>query len=383
MSTDKPVVVFEEWQTYSGFKIGHATLAKPAALNALDLQMIKLLTPQLKKWQADPKIAMVLLDSEGDKAFCAGGDIVTMYHSMQDAQKSPAKAGEPMALEEFFSKEYELDYLIHTFEKPFMVWGNGIVMGGGLGLMSGASHRIVTQSSRLAMPEISIGLYPDVGGSYFLNKMPAGCGMFLGLTGASINATDALYVKLADYFVPQEQKSSLIEQLQKADWQAKNFAQTLTQICQNLDAEHASELPPGNMQAKQPWFNELAQKQQLEDAIEFVLAADSEQDKWLAKAQKSLKAGSPLSANLLFEQLKRGKNLSLAECFRMELGMSCQCGEFGEFQEGVRALLIDKDYQPNWRFKTVQEVSKDALDSFFATLWPADAHPLAHLGKSQ
>ncbi len=379
MSTENPVVVFEEWQTDSGFKIGHARLAKPAALNALDLQMINLLTPQLKKWQADPNIAMVLLDGAGEKAFCAGGDIVTMYHSMQEAKNTQTAANEPLALQEFFTKEYELDYLIHTFDKPFMVWGNGIVMGGGLGLMSGASHKIVTETSRLAMPEISIGLYPDVGGSYFLNKMPAGCGRFLGLTGASINATDALYVNLADYFISQDNKAELLEKLIQAKWQAKSLSQTLTDICAAMHSQNSNQLPQGNIAAKQDWLAKLADKQQLTDAIAFILAADSEQDKWLNKAQKSLKAGSPLSASLLFEQLNRGKALSLAECFRMELVMSCQCGEFGEFQEGVRALLIDKDYQPNWRFKTVEEVSQTALDSFFNPIWDAQNHPLAHL----
>lgn len=383
MSIDNSPVIFNEITTQNGFKIGHATLAKTAALNALDLPMIELLTPQLLKWQADPLVAMVILDGQGDRAFCAGGDIVTMYKSMTEVAKPSDTAVKELALQEFFSKEYNLDYLIHTYAKPILVWGNGIVMGGGLGLMSGASHRIVTETSRLAMPEISIGLYPDVGGSYFLNKMPTGCGLFLGLTGASINATDALYVNLADYFVPTEAHSILLDKLIAANWRSDNLAETLTMICAEIQQKHGAELPQGNLEALQPWLDELAAKDELTQTVDFIFAADSENNKWLSKAQKTLKAGSPISAQLVYEQLKRGKALSLAECFQMELGLSCHCGEFGEFQEGVRALLIDKDYQPNWRFKTVADVPASTIEFFFNEIWTDETHPLADLSHSQ
>ncbi len=136
----------------------------------------------MQQWKNDHNIALVVLQGAGDKAFCAGGDIRDLYQAM----KAAPDTYQPY-VEDFFTKEYTLDYLIHTFDKPVLVWGNGIVMGGGLGLMAGASHRIVTASSRIAMPEMAIGLYPDVGGSWFLNRMPEGCGLFLGLTGASIN----------------------------------------------------------------------------------------------------------------------------------------------------------------------------------------------------
>lgn len=383
MSSNNSPVIFEVITTQNGFKIGHATLAKTAALNALDLPMIELLTPQLLEWQADPLVAMVILDGQGDRAFCAGGDIVTMYKSMTDAAKPNDTSAKELALQEFFSKEYALDYLIHTYSKPILVWGNGIVMGGGLGLMSGASHRIVTETSRLAMPEISIGLYPDVGGSHFLNKMPSGCGLFLGLTGASINATDALYVNLADYFVPTEAHQALLDKIIAANWRTDNLAETLTMICAEIQQKHGAELPQGNLETLQPWLDDLATKPELTDSVEFILAADSENNKWLNKAQKTLKAGSPLSAQLVHQQLKRGQSLSLAQCFQMELGMSCQCGEFGEFQEGVRALLIDKDYQPNWHFKTVADVPSSTIDFFFSEIWTKDTHPLAQLGHSK
>ena len=382
MSSENVPVIFNELTTECGFKIGHATLTKPASLNALDLQMINLLSPQLEKWQQDPKIAMVFLDGSGERAFCAGGDIVSMYKSMQDlapdTENSDVKNS--YALQDFFTQEYQLDYLIHTFSKPILVWGNGIIMGGGLGLMSGGSHRVVTETSRIAMPEISIGLYPDVGGSYFLNTMPPGCGLFLGLTGAFINAADAIYSHLADYFVPHDAKVTLFASLLAANWQEDVLHQTLSSICDDFHTLHSEQLPQGNLIDNQNWLTNLASQIDVSQAVEYIMSVNAEDNKWLSKAQKTLSAGSPITANLVFEQLLRGKGMTLAECFQMELGLSCKCGEFGEFQEGVRALLIEKDHQPNWRFKSVDQVPQETIDYFFENIWSQDAHPLAHLG---
>jgi enoyl-CoA hydratase/carnithine racemase len=381
MSSENVPVIFDELLTECGFKIGHATLTKPASLNALDLQMISLLIPQLEKWQQDPKIAMVFLDGSGERAFCAGGDIVSMYKSMQDSVSDEAKSDTKNSyeLQNFFTQEYQLDYLIHTFAKPILVWGNGIIMGGGLGLMSGGSHRVVTETSRIAMPEISIGLYPDVGGSYFLNRMPAGCGLFLGLTGAFINASDALYSNLADYFVPHNAKESLLSQLLAANWQEDSLHSTLSSICDNFHLLNIGDLPQGNLIINQDWLTHLAALPDVNQAAQYIVSANAEDNKWLSKAQKTLSAGSPITAHLVFEQLRRGKGMTLAACFQMELGLSCKCGEFGEFQEGVRALLIEKDHQPNWRFKSIDQVTNATVEYFFEDIWSQDTHPLAHL----
>jgi len=192
--------------------------------------MVALLYPKLVTWQQQQNIAAVFLQGQGDKAFCAGGDIVHLYSAMKNsAMTNSASAGNiadklkednkfAPEIEDYFTQEYQLDFLIHTFNKPFIVWGSGIVMGGGLGMLVGASHRVVTESSRIAMPEISIGLFPDVGASYFLNKMPSGCGLFLALIGATINAADAKYCQLADYFVEQEHKDNLLTELKMINW---------------------------------------------------------------------------------------------------------------------------------------------------------------------
>jgi len=381
MSNENAPVIFDELTTDCGFKIGHATLTKPAALNALNLEMINLLTPQLEKWQQDPKVAMVFLDGSGERAFCAGGDIVSMYKSMQGSKsnKENSDTSSSPALQDFFTQEYQLDYLIHTFSKPILVWGNGIIMGGGLGLMSGASHKVVTETSRIAMPEISIGLYPDVGGSYFLNTMPAGCGLFLGLTGAFINASDAIYSNLADYFVPHDAKMTLFMRLLAANWQQDLLHQTLSSVCDEFHTLHNGQLTPGNLLENQDWLTNLATQTDVIQAVDYILSTNADDNKWLSKAQRTLSAGSPITAHLVFEQLQRGQDMTLAECFQMELGLSCQCGEFGEFQEGVRALMIDKDNQPNWRFKSVDQVPKATIDYFFDDIWSQGTHPLAHL----
>jgi enoyl-CoA hydratase/carnithine racemase len=374
------VVMFTKLDCRNGKQVGVATLNKPKALNALSLDMINLLTPTLLEWQNDPNIAIVILQGEGDRAFCAGGDVVAMYRAMQANPNSV-----PDSLQDFFSREYQLDYLIHNFKKPLLVWGNGIVMGGGLGLMSGASHRIVTESARIAMPEITIGLYPDVGGSWFLNKMPDGCGEFLGLTGASINASDALYIKLADHFVATQQKTILIESIIQHNWQLNEKANhlALTQLCNQVAKSSVDMLPQGNVENHQTLLSPLANCKSAAETVQTILSFTSEHDKWLSKAQRSLSAGSGITMHLVFEQLQRAKHKSLAECFQMELIMSCRCGEFGEFLEGVRALLVDKDNDPKWRYASVQDVPTEVVESFFKSPWAEHQHPLKDLANQE
>lgn len=373
--TEQNKVLFEVIHCHNGTCIGVASLNKPKALNALDGDMISLLENQLEAWKSDEGMAMVILDSQLDKAFCAGGDVVAMHKAMceNDTQFAPA------ALQDFFTREYQLDYLIHTYEKPILVWGHGIVMGGGLGLMAGASHRIVTETSRIAMPEISIGLYPDVGGSYFLNKMPTGCGLFLGLTGASINASDALYCQLADYVIPHASKAAFLQKLQATDWSMDPQVNHLLLYACCRESEDKSVLPNANLVIYQSLFSELATYTTVAQVQQHILTMDRAEDPWFSKAQKTLKAGSNITKHLVFEQLKRGHGLPLADCFRMELVMSCHCGTVGEFQEGVRALLVDKDNRPHWLYSDINDVPADVIKSFFVSPWLAESHPLALL----
>jgi len=373
------VVTFQELNCDNGKKIAVATLNSPRSLNALSGEMIDLLYPKLKEWQTQSNIVAVLLQGEGDKAFCAGGDIVHMYNEMK-AHKGQFSPG----LEEYFTKEYQLDYLIHTFNKPFIVWGNGIVMGGGLGMMVGGSHRVVTENSRIAMPEISIGLYPDVGGSYFLNRMPDNCGLFLGITGASINATDAKYCHLADYFVVNDHKKVFVEQLTQLDWQDstafnhKNNHEKLSRLLVGFEQDSSNHQPAAKLIEHKTLIEQVTRFDNLKEIVNETLTVHCE-DKWFTRAQKSLEHGSALSASLAYQQLKFGDSLSLADCFRMELNLSVKAGQFGEFVEGVRALLIDKDNSPKWHFDSIDAVDKKVVDWFFESKWSKEQHPLANL----
>ncbi len=371
------VVSFQELNCDNGKKIAVATLNSPRSLNALSAEMIDLLYPQLQKWQSQADIVAVLLQGEGEKAFCAGGDIVHMYNEMKTHQGEFSPG-----IEEYFTKEYQLDYLIHSYSKPFIVWGNGIVMGGGLGMMVGGSHRVVTENSRIAMPEISIGLYPDVGGSYFLNRMPDNCGLFLGLTGASINASDAKYCELADYFVENNHKETLVDQLKLIDWQMSNEInhELLSKLLMNFEQDSISCAPQTKLIAHKNLIKKITSANNLNDIVADILSAQCD-DKWFTRAQKSLKHGSALSASLAYQQLQQGASLSLADCFRMELNLSVKSGQFGEFVEGVRALLIDKDNSPKWHFDSISAVDKKVIDWFFESKWSQEQHPLVALGK--
>jgi enoyl-CoA hydratase/carnithine racemase len=377
-------VVCNKVETDSGAVIGHIQLNKPAALNAIDLSMVRRIDAQLIDWQSDDDVVCVVLDSIGDKAFCAGGDVVSMHKAMQN---EPGVT--PQFLQDFFNFEYQLDYRIHTYNKPIIAWGHGIVMGGGLGLFSGASHRVVSASSRIAMPEITIGLYPDVGGSWFLNRMPGKVGLFLGLTGASINATDALHTKLADYYAGLYSSADCIDALKRQPWPNSRTTENAKRECELLvndvlaTLENISKpsMPAGHLAKLQDKIDQACSKSSLVDIVTAIGELDSSDDKWLARAQKSLVHGSPITAHIVYKQMQKGQSLSLADCFRMELDLSCRCAEFGEFQEGVRALLIDKDMQPKWRFKNIEDVTTETIDWFFSSPWSSEDHPLVLLGE--
>lgn len=379
VDTAHDVVLYQEMLCSNGKKIAVATLNSEKSLNALSLPMVESLLPKMQAWKTDPHIAMVLLQGAGDKAFCAGGDIRDLYQAMklQPGQYQPY-------VEDFFSKEYTLDYLIHTFEKPVMVWGNGIVMGGGLGLMAGASHRIVTLSSRIAMPEMAIGLYPDVGASWFLNRMPAGCGLFLGLTGASINAADAKYIGLADIFICHEQKNQLMDKLLTVKWGdtvALNH-QKLSDVLRQQEQACRTQMPASQIRLHQEHIHALAELPDLASIMAAINAMPAT-DKWLEKAKQSLHYGSPITAHIVYRLLQLGQSKILADSFRLELGLSVQCGKLGEFTEGVRALLMDKDLQPKWQYNTVAEVPEAVIAELFRSPWQPEQHPLRHLGTDE
>ncbi|MBZ9557033.1 MULTISPECIES: enoyl-CoA hydratase/isomerase family protein [unclassified Modicisalibacter] len=366
----EPLVHFEELTGHGDARLGIARLEAPRSLNALSLSMIERLEAQLEAWEADPVIAAVWLEGSGDKAFCAGGDVVALYHAMKGDAQTP---GDDFPTR-YFTAEYRLDYRIHTYPKPLVVWGDGIVMGGGLGLMAGGGERVVTETSRIAMPEITIGLYPDIGASWFLNHMPSGVGRYLGLTGAQLNARDALSLGLADRFIPRERRDALIAALREADLSrpAAAVAEVLGRF------EHREQAPPGQVLAYFDTLQALADVADVAEAVRRILD-DTRDDAWLAANRARLAAGCPVTAHLVWEMQARHRHTSLADAFRDELNLSVQCTRHADLAEGVRALLIDKDKQPRWSHRDVAAVPRADVDDFLAPLWAPEEHPLRAL----
>jgi len=356
--------------------IGRITLNKPKALNALDLDMVNAMLVQLQAWHDDTSIAAVFIDSEHEKAFCAGGDIVSMYKAMKEMPSDNTQEAPPF-IARFFEQEYRLDYCIHTYPKPLVCWGDGIVMGGGLGVFSGANIKIVTQNTRVAMPEITIGLFPDVGASYFLNRMPAGIGRFLGLGAASINGHDCINIGLANFLLCHETKQSVLELLSSLD--TVNHA-SLTALFSDLASKENNLTQAGLLDGL---YEDLAVLDNCVDleGIHAVLSEISQANshsKIVSKALTNFEKGSPITAHLVLSQLDRAKHSSLAECFQMELSMAYQCSLSGEFEEGVRALLIDKDNQPKWRYTHYSQVQANMIDAHFS-YFNTKENPLANL----
>jgi enoyl-CoA hydratase/carnithine racemase len=375
-------VLFEERRADNGARAGIARLNSERSLNSLSLDMIDLLLERLSVWASDPGVAFVVLEAAGEKAFCAGADLHNLHRTMVEHRASPQRddiRGNAYALA-FFSREYRLDYLIHTYPKPVLCWGHGIVMGGGLGLMAGASHRVVTERSRVAMPEITIGLYPDVGGTWLLNRAPGRSGLFLALTGAQLNAADALFVRFADYQIGHADKTGVMQSLMRQPWTAdtEDAHRLLTDVLRSVAAARPA---PGPLRSHLDLVDELCGYATLPEIIT-AIAGVKTQDAWLAKAAATLAAGSPGSAALSYALQRRMLHASLAEVFRVELVASLTCAARPDLAEGIRALLIDKDRNPRWRPATPAEVTPEWLEGFFASPWQAREHPLADLGAS-
>ena len=380
--TTPPTVLCEEISSASDMRIGIARLNAEKSLNSLTLTMIDLLADQLQAWAIDPDIAMVMLEGAGERAFCAGADLHRLHAACVEHHASPQRAdirANRYALD-FFSREYRLDYAIHTYPKPVMCWGQGVVMGGGVGLMAGASHRVVTEQVKVAMPEINIGLYADVAGSWFLARAPGKTGLFLALTAAQLNASDAIFAGLADYHIAHARKAAVMEALTRLHWRhdTEHNARALGELLRSF-AER--ELACGPLRKHFDLINTLCDRH---DALAIVAAIASlnHDDDWLQRAAATLAAGSPTTALLSIALQRRLRHGSLADVFRAELVASLACAARPDLAEGIRARLIDKDHRPCWRPVAPAEVTAEWMAGFFTSPWTEDLHPLADLAAS-
>ncbi|HET7313494.1 enoyl-CoA hydratase/isomerase family protein, partial [Salinisphaera sp.] len=325
----------------------------------------------LERWEAREDIVAILIDADSDRAFCAGGDIVNLYRSAI----GQADADYPRR---FFIHEYRLCHDLHRLNTPCIAWGHGIVMGGGMGVFSGASHRVVTETSRLAMPEIKIGLFPDCAATWFFNRMPRYLARFIALTGVTLNADDALFSGLADYAIEHAAKHEVLDALAAVeDWRNPQAAVAAV-LGAAENRQPAATAGHARLAAHLDTIRAATAGADLVTIVQRLSALAEAEDGWLAEAGANIAAGCPVTAHLIHRQLQTGCLLSLPDVARTELAMALQCCARPDLPEGVRALLIDKDQNPQWRHQSVADVPADYVDAHFEDAW-SGPHPLADL----
>jgi enoyl-CoA hydratase len=325
------------------------TLNRPKALNALTLEMMRRLDPMLDAWEADPAVQAVVIRGKGDRAFCAGGDIRALYDSRD--------SGDRAYRAEFYREEYRQNRRIFRFKKPYIALVDGIVMGGGVGVSIHGSHRIATERTLFAMPETGIGLFPDVGATHFLPRMPGALGVYLGLTGARIKAADCLYCGVATHFVPGARLQDLVEALAEADLHGGKGA--AGGIIETLRGD-AGAAPLAELRA-------AIDRCFAKDQVEGILAAlEAEGTAWAAETRRTLAAKSPTSLALTLRAVREGRHLEFEDAMAMEYRLCQYCMDGHDFFEGVRAVIIDKDNAPHWQPPRLAEVSPAEIARAFA-----------------
>ncbi len=328
--------------------LGVIILNRPEALNALTLGMCHAISAQLHLWREDSTVRSVTVKGAG-RAFCAGGDIRALYDLGLAKDEYPYR---------FYHDEYRLNALIKHFEKPYIALLDGIVMGGGVGVSVHGAHRIVSENLRFAMPETGIGLFPDVGGSYFLSRCPGELGVFLALTGTRISAADALYCGIGTAFVPAAQ----FDNLQAALAQAENVETVIAEFAQT-----PPDAPP--LAQHRARIDRIFSHDSVEEIVEALLW---EGDAWASQTRSTILGKSPISTKVAFRQLREGAKLDFDACMQMEYRLANRFIEGIDFYEGVRATVIDKGQSPQWNPDTLAAISDADIDAYFAPLGPRE-----------
>lgn len=364
--TELNEVLFDTLQIEGGLQLGFITLNRPKSLNALTTAMCKLISEQLATWETDDSIVAIVLRGADERALAAGGDILQLYQARKEWD---GEGIAPQQAIDFFTNEYHLDTQMHQYHKPIITWGSNIVMGGGMGLLSSSSHRIVTETTRAAMPEVNIGLFPDATGSWFLQRYPAKSGLFMALTGADANANDALLCNLADFRINSQDFDKMVQCLADADWKEvvklkhkeyqslklNNIVSTALNKCSRESIKN-TDFAPGNVAKHLTSIQNLMTCGGL-DKIDKILMSDEKlqqfcpdlaNDDWFKSALGNYRYGCPVTKAITYEMYQRADNLSLSEVMALETNVALHCILYPDFSEGVRALLVDKDRNPNW-----------------------------------
>jgi enoyl-CoA hydratase len=350
MTAEAPEVLVEREGT-----VGRLTLNRPSALHALTRGMCQIMTDALLAWRSDPNVALVMIDHAGERGFCAGGDIRMLAES---------GAADGVAARAFFFTEYRLNHLLFGYPKPVMAFVDGVTMGGGVGISDPAGFRIATERTTYAMPETGIGLFPDVGGGWFLPRLPGKTGLWLALTGARIKAADCLALGIVTHFVESGKlaalKAALIAAAPRAD--ADDAVQEV--LAAFASAPGPSPLPPHRADIDRLFAGPSV------EAIAAALQADG--GDWAQSQLKTLATKSPQTMKVAFRQLALGGQMTdFADNMVMEYRIGARVVQKHDFIEGVRAVIVDKDNAPRWDPPTLEAVADASLDAIFAPL-PAD-----------
>lgn len=346
--------------------LGTITLNRPKALNALSLPMIRVIEPQLAVWAGDPTIRAVVIRGTGDKAFCAGGDVVAISDAgLRERHREVAHS----LTVDFFREEYGLNHRIHRFPKPFIALIDGISMGGGFGLSVHGSHRVITERALFAMPETAIGLFPDVGGGWFLSQCPGQLGVYLGLTGYRCRATDCLHVGYATHHVPSGRLDEVMAALLEADWPDAADRRHSDAVVNAVLGRFATAPGPAPLAEQRPAIDRCFSHTTVEDIF---TALKAEGDDWAADTLDTLRRMSPTSLKIALRQIRECAGLEYEDTVTVEYRMMQSCLAGHDFYEGVRALLVDKDRNPRWHPPDLGQVSQDMIDRHFAPLGDRD-----------
>jgi enoyl-CoA hydratase len=322
-------------------QLAHIVLNRPAALNALTLDMIRAIAPRLAGWAQDPGVATVAITGAGEKAFCAGGDVRGLYEAKQSDPHAPV-------LRDFFWNEYRLNRRIHRYAKPYVAILDGITMGGGVGLSVNGAIRVATDKTLFAMPETAIGLFPDVGGSHFLPRAPGALGVYLALTGRRLKAADMIYCGFATHYVPSAEVPALLAALGS----------------QPVEGALSMSRDPGPapLAAERAAIDRCFGHATVEAILEALTAEGSA---WAHKTREGLARMSPTAMKVSLRELQRGRGLAFEDCMRMEFRLSQASMHGHDFFEGVRALLVDKDNAPRWRPASLAAVDEALVERHF------------------
>jgi enoyl-CoA hydratase/carnithine racemase len=351
--------------------IGFIALERPRALNALSTPMLHAMQAALDAWRDDASVHAVVVHSPHARAFCAGGDIRFLYES--------AQAGDNAAIEAFFIDEYKLNHAIFTYPKPYIALLNGVVMGGGMGISQAARRtgglRVVTASTRMAMPETRIGLFPDVGVNWFLARTPGAIGRYLATTGATIGAADALYANLADAYMDDDALPRLIDALK-----GRPFDDGAA-VVRFVGGEAA-----GYAVAPSPDASSLALARASIDrhfasgnGAACLRSLEEDGSEWAARTVAELRGCSPLSIDVSLELIDRARDSTMAAVLRRDLDLTCSTFAHGDVVEGIRARIVDKDNRPAWKVSRIEDVTRAAVERMFESAWTGADHPLAAL----